>query len=153
MNTYGRHVIMEYRGCDSAVLNDIVRIEALLLLAVQKSKATPIQSMLHPFQPQGVSGVILLQESHISIHTWPELGYAALDFYTCGICDPEAGHDVLRHGLGATSAELMVLDRGLRPEASIVLAKHFQEHSATDAALETIRTTAPGCFVSAVGGA
>lgn len=129
MNTFGRHVIMEYRGCDPAVLNDIVRVEALLLLAVEKAKATPIQSMLHPFVPHGVSGVVILQESHISIHTWPEIGYAALDFYTCGDCTPEAGLDLLREGFGADSAEIMVLDRGLEKGRSISIARHFQEYS------------------------
>lgn len=118
---------MEYRGCDPKVLNNITRIEALMRLAVKKAGANAVQSALHPFVPQGVSGVIILEESHISIHTWPEQGYAAMDFYTCGDCDPEAGLEILRQGLGADSAEIMVLDRGMSPTRSISVARHHQE--------------------------
>ena len=132
MDTIGRHVLMEYRGCNSEVLNDIVRVEALLLLAVEKAKATPIQSLLHPFTPCGVSGVVILQESHISIHTWPEEGYAALDFYTCGECNPEAGVDLLRKGFGAQSSEIMVLDRGMEKGRSISLSRHYQEEATSN---------------------
>lgn len=118
---------MEYRGCSAAILNDATRLEALMTLAVEKSGATPVQVCLHPFSPQGVSGVIILQESHISIHTWPEEGYAALDFYTCGDCTPELGHPVLRDGLGATHSEVMVVDRGRNEGNSISVREHFEE--------------------------
>lgn len=71
-----------------------------------------VQAVFHQFAPQGVSGVVVVEESHISVHTWPEAGYAAVDFYTCGETDPAKAHAVLVEGLGATSGELMRVQRG-----------------------------------------
>ncbi len=135
IDTLGRHVLMEFQGCDAAILNDKIRLEALMLLAVEKSGATPVKALLHPFNPQGVSGVILLQESHISIHTWPEQGYAAMDFYTCGDCTPEAGLDTLQHGLSALSVEFMVMQRGV-PGAQQIHQLHHQTRNTKDHTLD-----------------
>ena len=74
-----------------------------------------MQTVFHEFEPQGVTGVIVLSESHLSIHTWPETGYAAVDFYTCGDCNPHAGVDVLFEGLGALDREVLYIERGQRP--------------------------------------
>ena len=74
-----------------------------------------IQKVFHRFEPVGVTGVIVLSESHLSIHTWPETGYAAVDFYTCGDCNPHAGADVLFEGLKASSCEKLFVERGIRP--------------------------------------
>ncbi len=66
------------------MLSDIGAIESLMVAAAKKARATVMQSAFHRFEPQGVSGTVILAESHLSIHTWPEKGYAAMDFYTCG---------------------------------------------------------------------
>lgn len=79
----GEHYIIELYDCDKAVLNDLDAIQGTLLKAADLAGATIIDSRFHRFAPQGVSGVIVIAESHLSIHTWPELGYAALDLYTC----------------------------------------------------------------------
>ncbi|MBW7858975.1 MAG: adenosylmethionine decarboxylase [Leptonema sp. (in: Bacteria)] len=79
----GEHYIIELYECNKSVLNNLDAIQGTLLSAAEISGATIIDSRFHRFAPQGVSGVILIAESHISIHTWPELGYAALDLYTC----------------------------------------------------------------------
>lgn len=112
MNTYGRHLLAEYYSCDSAVLNDSERLEQLFVEAAQAAGSTVVQSVFHRFFPQGISGVVVVQESHLSIHTWPEHGYAAVDFYTCGDCDPLLAHEVLQKGLQAKQYETMVLCRG-----------------------------------------
>jgi S-adenosylmethionine decarboxylase len=99
MNYEGRHLIADLHGCTG--LDDVARIERALRAAVAAGGATIIDLRLHHFGPgQGVTGVALLAESHISVHTWPEHGYAALDFFLCG-----ARHD-LDAALAAVVAEL-----------------------------------------------
>lgn len=71
-------------GCDAALLDDEARIGEFVLEAARVAQATIISAQFHKFAPQGVSGVVVIAESHIAIHTWPELGYAALDVFTCG---------------------------------------------------------------------
>lgn len=113
MNTRGRHLLVEYTGCSTQALNDLQRIEALMNQAAKAAGATIVASVFKPFEPHGVSGVVVIEESHLSIHTWPEHGYAAVDFYTCGNADPQIANEVLAAGLGAQQAEVMHVDRGL----------------------------------------
>lgn len=113
MNTAARHLLAEYRGCPRERLDDLERIEQLMRAAAQAVGATVVDARFHRFTPQGVSGVLLLLESHLSIHTWPEAGYAAVDLYTCGRCEPMPAHQVLLAGLGASASETMLLERGL----------------------------------------
>ena len=97
----GQHLIADLHGC-AASLDDVARIERALRTAAAAGGATIIDLRLHHFGPgQGVTGVALLAESHISIHTWPEHGYAALDFFLCG-----ARHD-LDAALAAVTAEFL----------------------------------------------
>lgn len=70
---------------------------------------------MHAFAPQGVTGVLLLEESHVSIHTWPEKGYAAVDFYTCGDGDPQRAKEILMRALMAQTCDERLLDRGTPP--------------------------------------
>ncbi len=111
MDTTGRHLLVEYRGC-AALLDDQAGLEALLRAAAEAAGANVLGANFHRFRPQGVSGVVLIEESHLSIHTWPEAGYAAVDFYTCGPCDPLAAHAVIERGLRAASAEVLQVQRG-----------------------------------------
>jgi S-adenosylmethionine decarboxylase len=82
--TLGRHIIVELSGCSEEAINDLSKVEDLMNEAAKKANATIIKSVFHKFSPMGVSGVVVISESHLSIHTWPELGYAAIDIYTCG---------------------------------------------------------------------
>lgn len=79
----GDHYLIELYDCHANILNDEDRIRATLLESARLAGATIIDQKFHKFAPQGVSGVIVIAESHLSIHTWPELGYAALDLFTC----------------------------------------------------------------------
>ena len=115
LNTFGRHLLVEYYDCDKEILNNLDAIEALFVNAAKAADATMVQSTFHRFSPQGVSGVVVIEESHLSIHTWPEHGYAAVDFYTCGASDPEKAHPVLVEGLGSKRYEMMVINRGVLP--------------------------------------
>ena len=80
----GRHCILELYQCDNAKLNDEAFIRTTLTSSAKAAGATLINLVTHSFKPQGVTGLALLAESHISIHTWPEIGYAAIDVFTCG---------------------------------------------------------------------
>ena len=78
----GDHIIAEFMGCQN--LHAPERLEELLLKATKAAHATPLGVETHAFSPQGMSGIVLLQESHISVHTWPECDYVAIDIFTCG---------------------------------------------------------------------
>ncbi|MGB9637828.1 MAG: adenosylmethionine decarboxylase [bacterium] len=82
--TLGKHIIVELSGCSEEEINDLNKVEEIMNQAAKKANATIIKSVFHKFSPMGVSGVVVISESHLSIHTWPELGYAAIDIYTCG---------------------------------------------------------------------
>jgi S-adenosylmethionine decarboxylase len=106
----GAHLIVDLHGATR--LDDIDHIEATLRRCVDAAKATLLHIHLHHFQPSGVSGVAVLAESHISIHTWPEVGYAALDVFMCGSADPDACVPVLRDAFGAKRVGVSELLRG-----------------------------------------
>ena len=84
MNALGRHILVEFNGCCPEILNDVAVIEEAMVEGARKAGATVIQSTFHHFSPFGVSGVVVIQESHLAIHTWPEYQYAAVDLFTCG---------------------------------------------------------------------
>jgi len=112
----GRHVLAEYYGIDATLLDDVYQIERLMLEAAQEADATIVQVGFHHFSPIGVSGVVVIQESHLTIHTWPEYGYAAVDIFTCGdTVDPRIAYDYLKEKLGAKESEVKEVPRGTLP--------------------------------------
>lgn len=84
MKHLGRHVLAEIYGCDFDILNDIQKVERIMVNAALEAGAEVREFVFHKFSPQGISGVVVISESHLAIHTWPELGYAAVDVFTCG---------------------------------------------------------------------
>lgn len=113
MNSLGRHILVEFYGGSAAVLNDVLQIETSMLEAAQESGATIITSQFHRFPPIGVSGFIVLQESHFAIHTWPEYGYAALDLFTCGLSvNPWIAYEILKGAFQADHGSALELNRG-----------------------------------------
>ncbi|MDX1917830.1 MAG: adenosylmethionine decarboxylase [Candidatus Caenarcaniphilales bacterium] len=113
--TVGRHVIADLTHCNSNLIADLDFVKKILEEAVVKAKATIISSRFHRFSPTGVSGIILLSESHCSIHTWPDEGYAAIDIYTCGEhVFPQVACDHIAGQLQAKKVCLTTLERGLR---------------------------------------
>jgi S-adenosylmethionine decarboxylase proenzyme len=115
METRSRHLLLELHGCRPEALDDPATVRRLLEEATASAGATLLRTVVHQFSPQGVTGVAVIAESHLSIHTWPEAGYAACDFYTCGDCDPEPAGAVLAEGLGASRVERLAIVRGLGP--------------------------------------
>ena len=112
MRYAGTHLIIDLWGATN--LTDPDHIDAVLREAAEISGATILHGHFHHFSPNGgVSGVLVLAESHISIHTWPERDYAALDIFMCGECDPYKAIPVLRKGFGPERVQLAEHKRGL----------------------------------------
>lgn len=116
-------------GCSFDALNNAEQIQALMEMAAIAAKTNIVFSKFKPFEPQGVSGVVVVEESHLSIHTWPEHGYAAVDFYTCGEGHPNDAHEVLKAGLQAQSFEMLYVERGrgLEGGSSMQLQSHTRD--------------------------
>ncbi len=117
MQALGRQILVEFYDCDRDVLNDESLIREILLEGVRRSRATVISDTFHTFSPHGVSGVIVIAESHVTIHTWPEHGYAAIDIFTCGeTIDPWVIQNYLERHFRSKKVSSMELKRGLFPE-------------------------------------
>ncbi|OGN88964.1 MAG: S-adenosylmethionine decarboxylase proenzyme [Chloroflexi bacterium RBG_13_46_14] len=84
MNALGKHYLLELKDCNRETLNDLELLKKMLNTAAKAAGATVLGDSFHQFEPQGVSGVVVIAESHLFIHTWPECGYAAVDIFTCG---------------------------------------------------------------------
>ena len=122
MRRLGRHLIVEYCDCDRAVLDDTAYLEIHMNEAVRRSGATIVQSVFHRYNPQGVSGVVIIAESHISIHSWPEYGYAAVDFFTCGeSVDPMKAAEYMREMLGSKSVDIKEMRRGIPSDTDEII--------------------------------
>lgn len=111
-NALGNHILVEFMGCEPHIMNDVSGIERDMVGAAQKAGATVINSTFHHFSPYGVSGVVVIQESHLAIHTWPEYGYAAVDLFTCGEMDAWISFDHLKECFGAKSYSALEMKRG-----------------------------------------
>lgn len=99
----------------------------LLRSAAESAGATVLAVHIHGFEPRGLAGVAVLAESHLSIHTWPEVGYVAADLYTCGRCDPARAHSMLATELEASRSEIMEIARGGHGERSLGLVRLTSE--------------------------
>lgn len=109
----GRQVLAEFTGCDPARLSDPSIITEAMLRAAEATGATIVAHSFHHFSPHGVSGAVIIAESHLAIHTWPEYGYAAADVFTCGeTVDPWAALESLKADLGAGQVSMLELRRG-----------------------------------------
>ena len=109
----GRHVIAELLGGNPNLLNDERYIRAILKEAAERAGGTVLDVTSHKFTPQGVTALALLSESHISIHTWPENSYAAVDVFTCGNhTNPQLACDFMKKSLECTVESVKVLERG-----------------------------------------
>lgn len=108
----GNHILVEFMNCDPSVMNDAASIEKDMVEAARKAGATVINSTFHHFSPYGVSGVVVIQESHLAIHTWPEWGYAAVDLFTCGEMDAWISFDYLKKCFSSDSYSAIEIKRG-----------------------------------------
>lgn len=124
MASLGKHILVELYDCTPALLDDTAYVERSMLGAAKAVGATVISATFHQFAPYGSSGVVVIQESHLAIHTWPEFGYAAVDFFTCGDeIDPWECYDFLKKKLEAKNGSALEMRRG---ERSLLVAKGYQ---------------------------
>lgn len=113
MEALGRHFLIELFGCNKATLDNVEKVEDILMEAAIRSKATIIKSSFHHFNPHGVSGMIIIAESHLSVHTWPEYGYIAADIFTCGkVLNPEKGIECMVENFEASYSSITEIKRG-----------------------------------------
>lgn len=113
VNVLGHHMLVEFYNCSPEVLDDVAGIENHMNEAARACGATIVQSTFHRFEPWGVSGVVVISESHLAIHTWPEYGYASVDLYTCGDdIQSLVAYEYLKEKLEAKGAEIQMLKRG-----------------------------------------
>ncbi len=114
MQALGRQVVVDYYNCNADFLNDVAYIKRAMHQAAVACGATIVDEVFHLFNPHGVSGVVVIAESHLAIHTWPEYGYAAVDLFTCGQeINLEIAFEHLRDSLQAASFSIMEMKRGI----------------------------------------
>ena len=124
MNALGRHLLLELKICNEEVLDDLDFLKDCLNEAAIQSGATVVGESFYHFSPHGVSGVVNIAESHISIHTWPEYRYAAVDVFTCGDdVDPEKAARLITERLEAKNHSLIELRRGILEDSEVRCVK------------------------------
>jgi S-adenosylmethionine decarboxylase len=114
MSALGRHILAEFYGCPPEKLNDTAQIQQEMVNAALEAGAEIRETVFHNFSPQGVSGVVVISESHLAIHTWPEFGYAAVDIFTCGqTVDPWVSCNYLKQKFAAQNMTAREIKRGI----------------------------------------
>ena len=128
----GIQLLVELYECNNHFLNDVKTIEAILLKAAEAANATVVNHCFHEFSPHGVSGVVVIAESHITVHTWPELKYCAIDIFTCGnLIDNNRALEVLKEGLESQKIKVFKIERGLKNQFEDSVALQFEEKLST----------------------
>ncbi len=114
MNALGRHLLLELFDCDFDAINNLEAVKSTLVEAAKRAQATIVDVVFHEFNPFGVSGVVVIAESHLSIHTWPEYRYAAVDIFSCGeILKPDVAASYLVEQFAAERTSVVELQRGM----------------------------------------
>jgi len=110
----GTHLLVELKDCNPEILKDLKRVKEALVSAAKDAKATIIDVSFHEFNPFGISGMVVIAESHLSIHTWPEYAYAAVDIFTCGdVIKPEVAARFLIECFECKNPSVMEMKRGI----------------------------------------
>ncbi len=114
MHALGTHLLVELRDCNPEILKDLNSVKDILVSAAKEAKATIIDVSFHEFNPFGISGMVVIAESHLSIHTWPEYCYAAVDIFTCGdIIKPEIAASYLIKFFESKNPSIVEMKRGI----------------------------------------
>lgn len=109
----GRHILVEAYDCDYHALDNIKELQQAMITAAEAAGATVVDAAFRKFEPHGVSGVLVISESHLTIHTWPEFGYAAIDLFTCGCnADPWKAFEHLSSYLQSSRTTTIEMQRG-----------------------------------------
>lgn len=120
MNALGRHLLIELFDCDPDVINNLEAVKGALVEAARRAQATIVDVVFHEFNPFGISGVVVIAESHLSIHTWPEYRYAAVDIFSCGdVLQPEVAASYLVEQFAAERTSIVEMQRGMFLNSSL----------------------------------
>src|SRR5438105_14400088 len=123
LNALGRHLLLEMFDCDPDAINSLEAVKGALIEAAKRAQATIVDVVFHEFNPFGISGVVVIAESHLSIHTWPEYRYAAVDVFSCGeVLQPEIAVNYLVEQFGAERASVVEMQRGVFVHAAAPVA-------------------------------
>jgi len=134
LHALGTHLLVELRDCNPKIIKDLAKVKNALVSAAKEAKATIVDISFHEFNPFGISGMVIIAESHLSIHTWPEYSYAAVDIFTCGdLIKPEVAASFLIKEFESKTPSIVELKRGILSPANKKLP-----HKVTDAALVAI---------------
>lgn len=141
MNALGTHLLVELRECNPEILKSLEKVRSIMVSAAKDAKATIVDVSFHEFNPFGISGVVVIAESHLTIHTWPEYDYAAVDIFTCGdIIKPEVAASFLIKEFGCKNPSIVEMKRGILSHENLKLP-HKTSLSA-DRNCELLRTVA-----------
>ena len=122
MNVLGTHLLLELKDCNPQLLDDLDYIRESLIQTAKDIGAHVVGESFHQFSPQGVTGILSIAESHISIHTWPEYGYAAADIFSCGTSfRPREAANKLAEALECRNPEIKEIKRGLSVQEAVGL--------------------------------
>ena len=114
MYALGTHLLVELKDCNPDILKNLEKVRSALVSAAKKAKATVIDFSFREFQPFGISGIVVIAESHLTIHTWPEYGYAAVDIFTCGdIIKAEVAASYVIKQLESKNPSIVEMKRGI----------------------------------------
>ncbi|OIP71451.1 MAG: S-adenosylmethionine decarboxylase proenzyme [Oscillatoriales cyanobacterium CG2_30_40_61] len=131
MKQLGTHLVVDAWQCPAELLNDPERIRRAMLDAISAGGATLIDLCVHQFSPHGVTATATLAESHIAIHTWPELGYFAADLFFCGAGNPQRAIKFIETALQAKQVRLREFKRGYEPDETEIPDSISEESLAT----------------------
>ena len=122
MYALGRHLLVELNDCNPAILMSLREVTDAMVSAAKESKATIVDVSFHEFNPFGLSGMVVIAESHLAIHTWPEYNYAAVDIFTCGdLIQPEVAARYLIERFGCKNHSMVEIKRGILSKGSVKL--------------------------------
>jgi S-adenosylmethionine decarboxylase len=120
LNALGRHLLLELFDCDPDAITNLEAVKSALVEAARRAQATIVDVVFHEFNPFGISGVVVIAESHLSIHTWPEYRYAAVDIFSCGdVLNPEVAANYLVEQFAAERTSVVDVQRGMFLNAAV----------------------------------
>jgi len=129
LNALGRHLLLELFDCDPDAINNLEAVKGALVEAAKRAHATIVDVVFHEFNPFGISGVVVIAESHLSIHTWPEYRYAAVDIFSCGdTLKPDIAANYLVEQFAAERTSAVELQRGMFISCTAPLANKAAVH-------------------------
>lgn len=152
----GTHVLLDLEGCDRARIDDVSWVREAMVNAARLAGATVVTEVFHRFSPQGVSGVVVITESHLAVHTWPEFGAVAVDLFTCGgTIRAELAADSLARAFGASHSQVRTVDRSESPRAVAPRPERSQElpmELAVELPMERPDSVGPRLFSTSASG-